>query len=67
MRAHLNRENTEETVCAEQGVLSDIFGITAFAQQPACKVESGIDIRQHKLLKALPVFELSSLTIYSGL
>jgi hypothetical protein len=46
----------EETARAKQGFLSDIFGICAAAQQPACEVESSVDMRQHKLFKAQPVF-----------
>jgi hypothetical protein len=37
--------------------LSDILGIRAPAQQPTREIESGIDVGQHKLLKAFPVFE----------
>jgi hypothetical protein len=36
--------------------LSGIFGVLAAAQQPAREVESCIDMGQHKLFEAQPVF-----------
>jgi hypothetical protein len=48
----------EETARPEQCFLSDVLGISAPAQKPTREVESGVDVRQHQLLKALPVFEL---------
>jgi hypothetical protein len=42
----------------EQGFLSNIFGICASAQQPACQVEGGIDVGEHQLLEADAVFKI---------
>jgi len=36
--------------------LSHLFGIFAPTQQPAREVESSVDMRQHKLFEAQPVF-----------
>jgi hypothetical protein len=38
--------------------LGDILGIGAPSQQPTREVESGVDVGQHQLLKAHPVFGL---------
>jgi hypothetical protein len=50
-------KTAEEAACTEQGFLSDILGIGPPAQQPTRKVESSVDMGQHKLLKAHSVFE----------
>ena len=39
----------------EQGFLSNIFGICASSQQPACQVEGGVDVGEHQLLEAYAV------------
>jgi hypothetical protein len=36
--------------------LSHLFRIFVPTQQPACKVESGVDMGQHELFEAPPVF-----------
>src|ERR1700741_5104519 len=48
----------EETARPEQCFFVYGLGISTPAQQPTREVESGVDVRQHQLLKALPIFEL---------
>jgi hypothetical protein len=36
--------------------LNHLFGIFAPTQQPACKVESSVDMGQHKPFEVQPVF-----------
>jgi hypothetical protein len=50
-------KSTEETAGAKQSFLSNILRIRAPSQQPAREIESGIDMGQHKLLKAFPLFD----------
>jgi hypothetical protein len=49
---------SEKAARAEESFLSNILSIFAPAQQPSPEVERGVDMRQHKLLKAYPIFRI---------
>lgn len=53
---HFHRESRGRNGTREARFLSDIFRILATAQQPSRKVESSVDMWQHKLFELQAVF-----------
>src|SRR4029077_5710402 len=49
-------ETAEEAARTKKGFMRDIVGMRPCAQQPARKVESSVNMGQHKLFEPQPVF-----------
>jgi hypothetical protein len=49
-------KTAKKAASTKQGFLSHLFGIFAPTQQPAREVKSSVDMGQHKLFEAKPVF-----------